>query len=445
MNFKKRRVLFIISLISFLIIGPLVVLYSQGYKFDFQNRKFVQTGGIFIKAYPSDCQIYINNELKAKTGLFTGTTLITNLLPKRYYIEVKKDGYFSWTKNLDVEEKKVTDAKNVCLIPNKINFAKLTTDSETNTGLKINYFTFSPDKSKIAIFQSSSSSQMVSIVNLNNNKVTIVWKNKKVHYSSSTLNSIDWSPDSKRIVMKLQNDQNLSYITVDIEKKAVLSTSTNYIFPFLDITNNDKLISNLKNSVTYKILPHSILILSKEGFLVKSNFNGAILQIYNLNPIDIKRNKSYQIISKNDKDLFLREDNSLYYLNPQTHFFKKISDSVIFSSFSPNFNKLAFSNGHDIWIFYLKTEYSQPRRKAQESVFLTRFSKDISSLQWFNPHYITFSLDNTIEISEIDNRDGINIKNIISPTSSYFLFNQNNKRMYILSKGEIYISQQFIK
>ena len=442
MNFRKRRFLFLIVLISFFILGPLIALYSQGYKFDFQNRKFVQTGGIFIKAFPPDCLLYINKKFRTKTSPFTGTALATNFLPKKYYIEIKKDGYYPWEKNLDIEEKMVTDAKNIYLIPKNIGFLKFNTRSGTSTDFRVDNFLLSPDESKLSIMQSSSLGQKISIVDIDNNKSSTIWKNPQ----SGLYNMIDWSPDGKSIIVNTKNNKNPVYTTIDTNNGTVLSSSTNYISVLLNNNSKNKnLLSDLKNAIVYKVLPHSILILSKEGFLVRSNFDGTIAQIYNLNPVNIQKNKSYQIISKDGNNLFLKEGNNLYYLNPQSHCFNKISDSAVSLSLSPDLKKLAFSDGHDIWIFYLKPEYSQPIRKAHEIIFLTRFSKEITDLQWLNPNYIIFSLNNKITISEIDNRDRINVESVNSPPFSRFIFNQRDRKIYLLNKEGLYISQAFRK
>ena len=447
MNFRQRRFLFIATLIAFLIIGPLIVLYSQGYKFDFSKKAFVQTGGIFIKTYPPDSQLYVNNKLKTKTNFLTGTVLITNLLPRQYFIEIKKNGYLPWKKNLTVQEKKVTDAKNIYLIPNKIDFQKLKTGSNTSSDFVIKDFSISPDKSKMALYQNYQNRQIISVVDLDNDQLSNLWQTSTAENDQSQIKFLSWSADSKKIffIKEPTKKTTSSCFMINIDNHKAKSFSENYyIFYLLGTEKNNKLLSEIKNSLCYKIDPHSVLILSKEGFLVRSDLNGTILQIYNLNPIKRNQNQSYKIISDN-KNIFVKEGNSLYYLDQDNHIFKQISSSANLISIAPDSNKIAFSDGHDIWVFYLKADYNQPIRKAQESVFLTRFSKSISNLQWFNSSYIIFSVNNKIKISEIDNRDGLNIADINTPQFSHFFFNSKNKKLYILNKKGLYSSQPFSK
>ena len=56
-------------------------------------------------------------ESKDKTDIFFGSTLIDNLLPGEYKIEIRREGYHNWEKTLTIEKRKVTEAKNIILIP----------------------------------------------------------------------------------------------------------------------------------------------------------------------------------------------------------------------------------------------------------------------------------------------------------------------------------------
>ena len=117
MTKKSRTILFSICVFLFFLTAPSVILYSQGYRFDFETKKIVQTGGLYFKVTPRSAQVYVNGELKDTTSIFTNSALIENLLPKSYFIEIKKDGYHSWQKTLEVKESQVVEVKNITLIP----------------------------------------------------------------------------------------------------------------------------------------------------------------------------------------------------------------------------------------------------------------------------------------------------------------------------------------
>ncbi|MFH1423897.1 MAG: hypothetical protein ABIG29_03045 [Candidatus Nealsonbacteria bacterium] len=124
MTKKTRTILFAICVFLFSLTAPSVIFYSQGYRFDFETRKIVQTGGLYFKVTPRSAQVYLNGKLIETTSIFTSSSLVENLLPKTYYVEIKKDGFNSWQKNMEVKERQVTEAKNITLIPQNINFVK---------------------------------------------------------------------------------------------------------------------------------------------------------------------------------------------------------------------------------------------------------------------------------------------------------------------------------
>lgn len=125
MTKRSRTILFLTCVILFLITAPVLTLYSQGFRFDFKEKRLVQIGGISIQASPKQVEIYINGKLKGKTDFFFGTSLLENLLPQKYAVELKKTGYFPWKKNLPVQEGLVTEIRNVYLFPENPGFVSL--------------------------------------------------------------------------------------------------------------------------------------------------------------------------------------------------------------------------------------------------------------------------------------------------------------------------------
>ena len=122
MTKKTRTVLFLIFLTLFLLITPLAIFYSQGYRIDIDSKRITQTGGLFLKVIPKQAEIYLNEKLTKKTDFFFGSALIENLLPRKYKIEIKKEGYHPWEKNLEIKEKEVVETKNIVVFSENINF-----------------------------------------------------------------------------------------------------------------------------------------------------------------------------------------------------------------------------------------------------------------------------------------------------------------------------------
>ena len=68
MKKKLRNILFLSLVIIFFVISPAIILYSQGYRFDFQKRQLLKTGGIYVKTSLPAAEVYIDGKYKNKTG-----------------------------------------------------------------------------------------------------------------------------------------------------------------------------------------------------------------------------------------------------------------------------------------------------------------------------------------------------------------------------------------
>jgi hypothetical protein len=112
MTRRIRRFLFWTTTIFFILATPTILLYAWGYSFDWQKKRPVLTGGLYLKSIPKESEVYLNNKLKGETPAF-----IKRLLPKDYQVKIVKEGFHPWQKKLKVESKLVTEARNILLIP----------------------------------------------------------------------------------------------------------------------------------------------------------------------------------------------------------------------------------------------------------------------------------------------------------------------------------------
>src|SRR3989344_7991532 len=125
MTRKQKTILFLACLLIFLLGSAYMVLYSQGFRLNIADRKLTQTGALYFKVTPKNAQVYLDDKLKTKTDFLFSSAFLEGLLPKKYNIKIKKDGYFTWEKNLEVKEKEVVDAKNIILVKNGPSFLPL--------------------------------------------------------------------------------------------------------------------------------------------------------------------------------------------------------------------------------------------------------------------------------------------------------------------------------
>jgi len=94
MSNRSRRVLFLILLLSFFIIGVPLALYSYGYRLDINRYSVSESGGIFVRSLPGDAVIKIDGEdIKNESGILNVGTFVRGLSPKKYLLSVSRDGY----------------------------------------------------------------------------------------------------------------------------------------------------------------------------------------------------------------------------------------------------------------------------------------------------------------------------------------------------------------
>lgn len=118
MPVKLRKILFIASILIFILMGAVLILYSRGGRFDFKNWEIVQTGGIYLKTEPADVEIQMDGEpIKNRSGLLQSGTLINNLKPGTYKIFIKAQDYHSWEKEIRVASSTVAVFDGIILFP----------------------------------------------------------------------------------------------------------------------------------------------------------------------------------------------------------------------------------------------------------------------------------------------------------------------------------------
>ncbi|MGB9598855.1 MAG: hypothetical protein ACPLZH_03375, partial [Minisyncoccales bacterium] len=142
--------------------------------------------------------------------------------------------------------------------------------------------------------------------------------------------------------------------------------------------------------------------------------------------------------------ILLKEGKKFFSFNKEEDNFEKIEEGILDYKVSPDKEKLAIFSNNEIFIFYLKERFAQPMKRKGEKVFITRFSKKIGNLFWLNPDYLIFNVGNKIKVSEIDDRNGMNIYDLAEFREPKISFNNFDKKIYLLSEKNLYILEKLI-
>lgn len=119
---KKRIFSLTLLIIIFLLATPFLIFYSLGYRVSDIDDVFTleKTGGIYIHSNISNTEVYLDGKFNKTNGVLLRNTLIQNLKPEiNHKVEVHKEGYQSWTKELPVYSSLVTEGR-VLMLPKEI-------------------------------------------------------------------------------------------------------------------------------------------------------------------------------------------------------------------------------------------------------------------------------------------------------------------------------------
>jgi hypothetical protein len=146
----KKKLRFIIFVLIFVIVSPIVVLYAKGDIFT-DGWNILQTGGIYATKAPLGSEIFLNGKSQGTTSFFSRDFLLKNLRPGTYTISAQKTGYNSWDEKVQVKNNLVSDA-NIFILPTQIPLQEIPKYTSTTTKIRNQEYT-----DIAAVFASSSS------------------------------------------------------------------------------------------------------------------------------------------------------------------------------------------------------------------------------------------------------------------------------------------------
>ena len=420
---RTRTILFLSFLVLFLLMAPAIVLYSQGYRIDIENKKITQTGGLFLKVLPKQVEIYLDGKLSKKTDFFFGSVLVENLLPQKYKIEVKKEGFYPWEKNLEIKEKQVTEAKNIILFPEDPEFTALFTGVEN--------FWFSSDQKKIVLRENNQNIWSLKLYEIEKKVKTHLIEETNISNRGADLISLEFSPDAKKISLEAGVAEQLRYYEIDLDKTPIVLTRKET--PPLPSENTLALLKSGDGNEVY--------YLDAFGYLYKTDSSFETKEKINEIPFPTTLETEYKI-RKIGNLFFLQEEKSIYKLNPASKSFEMFFDGINDLNLSPDSKKLVYFSDYEIWLLFLEDDL--PLHQAGDKIFLVRLSEKIKDCSWLNSSYLVFTAGDKIKISEIDNRDRINIIDIKQTKNPDVFWSKIEKKLYLLDAKTLYLSETLL-
>lgn len=117
----RRKLVFGLLLLAFLISLPIFIFYATGYRYDFtaQNPSFTATGALYIVADTPENEIYLDDFLATNIRAFRSAFYLQGIEPGLHRVHVQAPGTHTWVKELPVTAHKVTEVGtfNLPLLP----------------------------------------------------------------------------------------------------------------------------------------------------------------------------------------------------------------------------------------------------------------------------------------------------------------------------------------
>lgn len=199
----------------FLFILGVLILMANGYNFSLKDGRIQmkKTGMIITGSKPAEARIWLDGEDTEKNTLFTFLNVeLRNLFPKEYLLEIKKDGFKTWSKLITVKPNLVSWANYALLYPNKLEveaidelsgYSLVAYDDEKN---KVMLKKIDPTTNQRQYFLYKPSDKDLKKLNFEG-KINLVTLNILPGY---------FSPDGKKY---LYSDQSTSYyLNLDVDK-----------------------------------------------------------------------------------------------------------------------------------------------------------------------------------------------------------------------------------
>lgn len=414
MKLVHRRLIYLSFIAVFFIVTPLIIIHTTGYRYNFKRGRLEKTGIIYLESKPRAAEIYINGSYEKDTP-----ARFTQLLPDRYSIEVKKDGYHSWYKTMEVKSNLTTFEKNIILFRQSL--------PESIVAGRINMLSASPDKDIICYSVAADGSEEIRLLNINNESDFLI---KKLPSDESVnISFADWSPSQSKFLVKIASDMANEYLVVNLETMAITEVAgisardfdqmawdtgdTNFLYALsrsslyrIDLTNRQikRVISDAVTS--FKVQGGIIYYVTRQQGDFYLN-RGILLNSELTKPEKIKlpSSKGYDLLAGSPSYIVLSDTHSLDFYVIDAEIFSNFdqenfnaSDYVVFSDkakairWSADFRQLLYFSDFDIYTFDFFT---------RQKYLVTRYGEVIIDATWYpENHYVIYQINSDIHATE---------------------------------------------
>lgn len=422
-----RRLIYIFFIIIFLVVSPLVILYTMGYRYNLTAGRVQKTGIIKITSLPRGADIYLNGTKYDKTAT---PAKIEYVLPGDYEIKLVKEGYFDWQKKLSVYENGTTFAEKIMLW--KKSEAEAITTSTIIDSLS------SPDNNSLISINQKGEIILTDINSgligeISGGKNTIISQIK--NYDGFILK--EFSSDGRYLLIEANKNKQKDYFILDtVMKKYQKIIGNNYNSIKWNQQNNElyalsdsqllRLNITTGQATTYlnKFVADDFLIAGRSFYAI----NKGLFAEYNLKGEKLKDISSIECVNNcrinsliNNKAIISDNDNSAMELVDLDGKIKTIKINAKKIDRLDNSSAILYG---DYEIFIFDTNKKEPE-------LITRLGNKIQYVIWHSKgRHLILSFEGKIKIMELDNRELRNVIDIKEAPANFLISDRAGKNIY---------------
>ncbi len=427
MTYSFRKKFFWAFVALFVLVGAILIFYIQGYRVDFSSFSVKKTGAVYIESTPNDIEIFLNQKsYKDKSSILQKGTLITNILPKKYYLSLKKDGYFDYEKNITVDQSAVVRLLNIVFVPKEVPSKNIDADFKGTKIIQIsqNQDVITQDQSK-NIFYLYRKSDLSKPVNLTST-ISTFFKQK--------LQEISFYPQEENKFI-ITTPRGLYIVDIDKKTSSLLQAGTIY-FNIVDKNNLYSVVETSikttalinKKSVTKTIATSTLEIID----LSLAQKAGTITTPFDATDIVNFGNSS-------SRYFYLLKNGSLYIQDKSSNQFTLIAQKAASASFSPNENKILFQDQDGkAFVFLFEDDVVNFDMKKGEQLKLNiPDTTKIKNISWYKDSYhIVFQYPQKLYFAEITKTEPNNNFKISDKMITPY-YDKKTSSYYYLEEGKI--------
>lgn len=437
---RYRSLLFLFFSASFFIAAGSVIFYTYGYRFSFERGIFIYTGSLSLKTNIKTVTVKIDNVVvsEKRLGILNDSIQVSGLHPGEHFVEVGAPGYKPWSKKIVIQSGLTTEFWNLFLTEEN-------PEQEPVLGTERVIKMFPAPNGLFATVKKDDARYSVDVLDIGAETNEEVFSTTEALFLPALETNIEWSPESHKLIIPLTKEGRPLFMITDIKTKTSFSlneavkmdalraprwdaTTKDFLF-FLRADTLYRLDTTTLTDTTespaelvaehvaaYDLSGNKLYYLgSSDGLVYEINGHGnqdTPKQI-TPSPVTIDTGSTYSLIVYDDTRLSIIEENTgkfMLYNEKAPTPLKELGKGVRSIQYSDDGKKLLYYTENEISVYFNRDWEVQPFRAADSVTQVARFSAPIRGVQWTKDYeHVIFSLNGSVKIIELDNRDRRNM------------------------------------